>query len=89
MRPPESKNPGGPAPGSERERTANEPWLNDNPLGHAAVKTLCRELHIILSAAHRVAAMHGLSWSDYDRLHESHQHVLRVLAVMYGREVAQ
>ena len=89
MKPPESKSPGGPAPGQERERTANEPWRNDNPFAAAAVKTLVREMHIIMAAADRQAGGYRLSDKDHDRLHTSFQHMLRVLAAMYGREVLQ
>jgi hypothetical protein len=85
---PEKRNPAG-GPGSEgglQDRLGRR-WEHDNPLSRAAVKTLCRELHLILTAAHRVASYQQLAWSDYTRVHEAHQHVMRVLAVMYGREV--
>jgi len=48
----------------------------------APVKAFERELWIILNAAHRMAAGYGLTWSDYDRLHLAHGHVLRVLEVL-------
>lgn len=48
----------------------------------APVKAFERELWVILDAAHMMAAGHGLQWSDYDRLHEAHQFVLKVLEVL-------
>lgn len=48
----------------------------------APVRAFRRELWIILNAAHRMAAGYGLASSDYDRLHEAHQHVLKVLEVV-------
>lgn len=55
------------------------PQVNDTALARAAVKALRTELWIILQAAHRIAGGYGLSWQDYERLHEAHQHVLTVL----------
>ena len=49
----------------------------------APVRAFRRELWIIMQAAHRMAAGHGLNWDDYDRLHEAHQHVLRVLEAVH------
>lgn len=53
------------------------------PLGsnlrEAAITALQRELWIVLQAAHQMAANHSLKWEDYDRIHEAHQHILRVL----------
>lgn len=48
-------------------------------LKQAAVTALQRELWIVLQAAHQMAAQRGLLWDDYDRIHEAHQHILRVL----------
>lgn len=48
----------------------------------APVRAFRRELWIILNAAHRMAAGYGLAWSDYERLHAAHQHVLTVLEVV-------
>jgi hypothetical protein len=45
----------------------------------APVRAFKRELWVILNAADRMAAGYGLAWDDYDRLHQAHQHVLRVL----------
>ncbi|WP_181918964.1 hypothetical protein [Wenzhouxiangella sediminis] len=56
---------------------------------NAAARALERELSIIVMAAHRVAAGHGLAWSDYDRVHEAHQHTIRVLAALREGEVLQ
>lgn len=61
--------------------------MNANALSNAATKALERELAIVLAAADRMAAGYGLAWSDYDRLHFAHQHVLTVLAAVSGREV--
>lgn len=49
----------------------------------AALRAFKQDLGIILDAAHRMAAGYGLAWSDYDRLHEAHQHVLRVLEAVH------
>ena len=89
MKPPESKSPGGPAPGQERERTANEPWLNSNPFTHAAAKLLIREIWIIQNAARAVACYRAISHADYERVDQACGHVLNVLAAMYGREILQ
>ena len=87
MKPPESRTPPG---GGERKALAGDTFkANDNPLARAAVKTLISELRIILAAAHRVAGGWPLAWDDYDRLHDSHQHVLRILSVLHGKEVLQ
>lgn len=56
-------------------------------LRNASARALERELCIIVMAAHRVAGGHGLAWSDYERVHEAHQHTIRVLANLTGREV--
>ena len=56
-------------------------------LRQAAVKTLEQELWVVLEGAHKVAAGYGLRWSDYERLHDAYQHVLRVLAEVNGKEV--
>lgn len=56
-------------------------------LRNASARALERELSIIVMAAHRVAAGHGLAWSDYGRIHDAHQHTIRVLASLTGREV--
>lgn len=49
----------------------------------APVRAFRQELGIILNAAHRMAAGYVLLWSDYDRLHEAHQHVIKVLEVLH------
>ena len=58
-------------------------------MNDAAVKALHRELSIILAAADRMARGYSLVWDDYDRLHEAHQHLIRVLAQLRGQEVLQ
>lgn len=49
----------------------------------APVRAFRNELFIILNAAHRMAAGYGVSWDDYDRIHEAHQHVIKVLEVLH------
>jgi len=56
-------------------------------LHNASARTVERELSILLMAAHRVAGGYGLAWSDYERVHDAHQHVVRVLAAVRGKEV--
>ena len=56
-------------------------------LNDAATRALQIELAIILQAAHQIAGGWPLAWDDYDRIHEAHQHVLKVLAALMGREV--
>lgn len=56
-------------------------------LHNASARALERELSIVLMAAHRMAGGYGLVWSDHDRLHEAHTHIVRVLAALKGREV--
>jgi hypothetical protein len=58
-------------------------------LRKAASSAFERELAIIMLAADRMAAGHGLAWDDYDRLHTAHQHVIGVLSAMRGMEVLQ
>lgn len=58
-----------------------------NPYAAAAAKALARELSVVLLAADRLAAGHGLAWSDHDRLHAAHQHCMAVLSELTGREV--
>lgn len=58
-------------------------------LHNASARALERELSIVLMAAHRMAGGCGLAWSDFDRLHDAHQHVIRVLAALRGQEVLQ
>jgi len=60
-----------------------------NPLATASVSALEQELAIVLAAADRFARGYGLVWDDYDRLHEAHQHLIRVLAQLRGQEVLQ
>ena len=57
------------------------------PVAAAAMRRLIHELTIIMLAAHRMAGGHGLAWSDYERLHVAHQHVIAVLSELTGREV--
>lgn len=80
------KGPGGPGPGM-RWAGGNSTNPDYTALNRAAAKTLQRELSIVLLAADRLAAGHGLAWPDYDRLHQAHQHIIRVLADMTGKEV--
>ena len=47
----------------------------------APFRALRRELWIVLNAAHRMAAGYGLAWPDYDRLHQAHQFILKVMEV--------
>ena len=76
--------------GSPGKRWAGGNSKSDyNPFAQAAAKSLARELSIILMAADRMAAGHGLAWPDYDRLHQAHQYVLRTLADLTGKEVMQ
>ena len=56
-------------------------------LKQAAIKAFEIELAVILAAAHHTASGHRLSWTDCERLHDAHQHVLRVLASLKGLEV--
>ena len=60
-----------------------------SPFAAAAAKTLIREISIVLLAADRMAAGHSLAWPDFERLHESHQHIIKILAGLTGREVMQ
>lgn len=91
MRHHNERNPAG-GPGSEKAQTHGGGLQRNHttpPLRNASARALERELSIILAAAHRMAAGYGLAWSDYDRLHAAHQHVLPVLAALRGREVLQ
>ena len=56
-------------------------------LNDAATRALQIELGIILQACDITASGYALPWSDYERLHDAHQFVLRVLAALDGREV--
>lgn len=56
-------------------------------LRNATADALRVELAIILQACHITASGYALPWSDYERLHDAHQFVLRVLAALDGREV--
>lgn len=56
-------------------------------MNDAAIQALHRELSIILAAADRMASGHGLAWTDYERLHDAHTFVIRILAELRGREV--
>lgn len=51
---------------------------------NAPNKAFQQELWVILNAAHRMAAGYRLSWDDYDRLHQAHQHVIRVLEAIHA-----
>ena len=87
MAPPERRNPaGGPgnADGQHLGRGLNE---HCNPFDLAAAKALKRELWIVVQAAHMVASGKRLTETDADRVHEAHQHIVRVLAAAAGREV--
>ena len=61
--------------------------LDCNPFDLAAAKALKRELWIVVQAAHMVASGKRLTETDADRVHEAHQHIIRVLAAAAGREV--
>ena len=87
----EKRNPAG-GPGSRGAGKAlgsNVSSSDYTPLAQAAAKALARELSIVLLAADRMAAGHALAWSDHDRLHAAHQHIIRVLADLIDREVLQ
>lgn len=79
MQPETKRPPRQAAPGLSFARRNSSTGKNITP---APVRAFRQELWIILNAAHRMAAGYGLAWSDYDRLHEAHQHVLRVLEVV-------
>ena len=79
-----------PPGGGTRKTLAGETFSTDyTALNRAAAKSLARELSIVLMAADRMAAGHGLQWDDFDRLHQAHQFILTVLADMTGTEVIQ
>lgn len=89
MKPERKRAPGG-APGlSLARRNSSTPNHTTPTLRNASARALERELSIIVMAAHRMAAGYGLAWSDYDRLHEAHQHTIRVLAALRGGEALQ
>jgi hypothetical protein len=77
---PQRKRPGRARTGARMQTFGDR--LQSNHTTPAPVRAFKAELHIILNAAHRMAAGYGLAWSDYDRLHAAHQHVLRVLEVV-------
>lgn len=54
---------------------------NQNPITKAAIDALIEDGKIILGCCHRVAAGHGLHWSEYDRLHDCFQTWFKVLEV--------
>lgn len=60
---------------------------DSNPFARASVALLEREIAIIVQAAHRVASFHAMPWPDYERVHDAHQHVVAILAIMRGKEV--
>lgn len=87
---PKRRNPTGQGQGFDREQTRGAGLQSNNTtptLRNASARALERELSIILAAAHRMASGYGLAWPDYDRVHEAHQHTIRVLASLTGREV--
>ena len=56
-------------------------------LHQAALLALDTELAIIVAALNDMAAGRELSWDDQDRLHQSHQFFIRILADLRGAEV--
>ena len=58
-------------------------------LAAAAVQTLEQEMAVVLAAADRMAGGYGLAWSDYERLHQAHQFLIRILAELRGLGVVQ
>lgn len=58
-------------------------------LSAASARATQQALGFVVAAADRLAAGYGLAWSDYDRLHRAHQHLIAVLATDLGREVLQ
>lgn len=86
-------NPAG-GPGFERSQSKERGLQDHNTtispadtLRGAASDALERELSVILMAAHRMAAGYGLAWDDYDRLHQAHTHMIRVLGALRDKEV--
>lgn len=53
----------------------------------AALQALDTELAIVVAAADHQASGNRLSWDDHDRLHQSHQFLIRILADLRGVEV--
>ena len=88
MMTPRRKTPGGNR-GPECARAGGNSRFDYNPLAQAAAKSLAREISIIMLAADKLASGHGLSFNDSDRLHQAHQHIIRVLADLVGKEVLQ
>ena len=88
MRPPNDGSPAGQGKGSQKTQTNGDGLQVDcNPFNVAAAKALKRELWIVVQAAHIVAGGRRLSEADADRVHEAHQHIIRVLAAAAGRDV--
>ena len=85
---PQRKRPGKNRTGAHMQTFGDRLHKHYNPLA-AAAKTLARELSIVLLAADKMASGHGLSFDDSDRLHQAHQHIIRVLADLVGKEVLQ
>ena len=86
---PQRKSPPRMATGNGLEISGQRSVDHYNPLATASVSALEQELAIVLAAADRFARGYGLVWDDYDRLHEAHQHLIRVLAQLRGQEVLQ
>ncbi len=63
--------------------------MTANELQTAAANRLAKEISIVVAASDCMARGHSLCWDDYDRLHESHQFIIRVLSELTGREVTQ
>ena len=73
--------------GAHRNALAGDIPNLDYTLRHGAVHALDIELAIIIAAADRLAAGHGLAHDDYTRLHQAHQFLIRILADLRGVEV--
>ncbi len=84
MRAPKRRSPAGQGVGFDKTQTMGRGLHLDYTLQTAAVQTLERELTIILAAADRMAGGYGLAWSDYERLHEAHHFLIRILADLRG-----
>ena len=59
----------------------------DYTLRAGAVHALDTELAIVVAAIDRTARGYSLAHDDYDRLHQAHQFLIRILADLRGVEV--
>ena len=85
MRPPEIKRPPRQAAPGKHIGIGN-PKLHST-LQSGALLALDTELAIIVAALNDMASGKRLSWDDQDRLHQSHQFFIRILADLRGVEV--